>query len=47
MRGRKRKAFEKQPVAPHEAAERVIEAASQPVSTEAPDQIPEDRKSVV
>ena len=43
MRGRKHKAFEKQPVAPHEAAERVIEAASQPVSTEAPDQIPDRR----
>jgi hypothetical protein len=38
---RKRKAFEKKPVAPHEAAERVIEAASQPVSTEAPSQMPD------
>ena len=41
MRRRKRKAFEKKPVAPHEAAERVMEAASQPVSTEAPDQTPD------
>src|SRR5215467_143635 len=40
MRG-KRKAFEKETVKPHEAAERVIEAASQPVSTEAPDQAPD------
>ena len=38
---RKRKAFEKKPVSPHEAAERVIEASSQPVSTEAPDQMPD------
>ena len=38
---RKRKAFEKKPVPPHLAAERVIEASSQPVSTEAPDQIPD------
>src|SRR5207253_8269139 len=38
---RKRKAFEKNPVPPHEAAERVIEASSQPVSTEAPDQVPD------
>ena len=38
---RKRKAFEKKPVPPHEAAERVIEASSQPVSTEAPDQVPD------
>jgi hypothetical protein len=38
---RKRKAFEKRPVPPHEAAERVLEAASQPVSTEAPDQAPD------
>jgi hypothetical protein len=37
---RKPKAFEKNPVRPHEAAERVISAAGQPVSTEAPDQIP-------
>jgi hypothetical protein len=37
----KRKAFEKKPVRPHEAAERVIEASSQPVSTEAPDQKPD------
>jgi hypothetical protein len=41
MRGRKRKAFEKKPVSPHEAAERVIEASSQPTSTEAPDQLPD------
>ena len=38
---RKRKAFEKKTVPPHEAAERVIEASSQPVSTEAPDQVPD------
>ena len=38
---RKRKAFEKKPVPPHEQAERVIEASSQPVSTEAPDQLPD------
>ena len=38
---RKRKAFEKTPIPPHEAAERVMEAASQPVSTEAPDQMPD------
>ena len=37
----KRKAFEKKPVQPHEAAERVIEASNQPVSTEAPDQLPD------
>ena len=40
---RKRKAFEKKPLSPHEQAERILEAASQPVSTEAPDQLP-DRK---
>jgi hypothetical protein len=40
---RKRKAFEKKHLSPHEEAERVIEASSQPVSTEAPDQKP-DRK---
>jgi len=38
---RKSKAFEKKPVPPHEAAERVIEASNQPVSTEAPDQLPD------
>ena len=38
MRPKKRRAFEKEAVAPHEAAERVIEASNQPVSTEAPDQ---------
>jgi len=38
---RKRKAFEKKPLAPHEEAERVIEASSQPVSTEAPAQLPD------
>jgi len=37
---RKRKAFEKKHLAPHEAAERVIEASSQPVSTQAPDELP-------
>jgi hypothetical protein len=41
MRGRKHKPFEKKPVSPHEAAERVIEASSQPTSTEAPDQMPD------
>ena len=41
MRGRKHKAFEKKSVRPHEAAERVIEASSQPTSTEAPDQMPD------
>jgi len=40
---RKHKAFEKQPLAPHEAAERRLEAASQPVSTEAPDQTPDHK----
>src|SRR3989442_9664971 len=43
MRARKHKAFEKEKVAPHEAAERILEAASQPVSTEAPDQLPDRR----
>jgi len=38
---RKRKAFAKKSVPPHVAAERVIEASSQPVSTEAPDQTPD------
>ena len=38
---RKRKAFENKSVPPHEAAERILEAASQPVSTEAPDQTPD------
>jgi hypothetical protein len=38
---RRHKAFEKKPVPPNEAAERVIEASSQPVSTEAPDQTPD------
>ena len=38
---RTRKAFKKKTVPPHEAAERVIEAASQPVSTQAPDQTPD------
>jgi hypothetical protein len=37
----KRKAFEKKSVSPHEAAERILEASSQPVSTEAPDQTPD------
>lgn len=41
MPRRKKKAFEKEPVPPHEAAERVMEAASQPVSTEAPAQRPD------
>ena len=41
MRGRKHKAFEKKPVPPYVAAERVIEASSQPTSTEAPDQTPD------
>ena len=34
MRRRKHKAFEKGEVSPHEAAERVLEGSSQPVSTE-------------
>ncbi|HEY2380448.1 MAG TPA: hypothetical protein VGK48_04630 [Terriglobia bacterium] len=38
---RRRKAFKNKPVPPHEAAERILEAASQPVSTEAPDQTPD------
>jgi len=38
---RRHKAFEKKAVPPNEAAERVIEASSQPVSTEAPDQTPD------
>ena len=38
---RQRKAFEKKSIAPHEEAERVIEASSQPTSTEAPDQMPD------
>jgi len=40
---RKRKGVEKKPLLPHEAAERILEAASQPVSTEAPDQLPDRR----
>ena len=35
---RKPRALKKKPVPPHKAAERVIEAASQPVSTQAPHQ---------
>jgi hypothetical protein len=38
---RKRKAFEKKSLSPHEDAERVIEASSQPVITQAPDQTPD------
>src|SRR5262245_13427341 len=38
---RRPKAFEKKRVLPHEAAERVMKASSQPVSTEAPDQTPD------
>ena len=38
---RRRKAFEKKSLKPHEEAERILEAASQPVSTEAPDQTPD------
>src|SRR5436309_3247643 len=41
MRRRKRKAFEKKPIPPHVRAKRVLEAASQPVSTEAPAQTPD------
>jgi hypothetical protein len=37
----RRKAFDKKKIKPHEEAERVLEAASQPVSTEAPDQTPD------
>ena|ERR1051325_4210150 len=40
---RKRKPLEKKPEPPHKAAERILEAASQPVSTEAPDQLPDRR----
>jgi hypothetical protein len=39
--GRKPKAVEKKSVPSHKAAERVIAAAQQPVSTEAPDQKPD------
>ena len=39
----KHKAFEKKPLPPHEAAERVMAASSQPVSTQAPDQSPDRR----
>jgi hypothetical protein len=35
MRSRKFKAFEKEEIPPHEAAERRLEGSSQPVSTEA------------
>lgn len=38
---RKHKAAPKKTISPHEKAERVIEASSQPVSTQAPDQIPD------
>jgi len=38
---RKRKILKKKSVLSHEAAERVMEASSQPVSTEAPDQTPD------
>ena len=38
---RRHKAFEKKPLKPHEDAERILEAASQPVSTAAPDQTPD------
>lgn len=41
MRRKKQKPFEKEEVRPHEAAERVIEASNQPVSTEAPDLKPD------
>ena len=37
----RRKAFAKKHIKPHEQAERILEAASQPVSTEAPDQTPD------
>jgi len=37
----RRKAFDKKKIKPHQEAERVLEAASQPVSTEAPDQTPD------
>src|SRR5262249_27090985 len=40
---RKHKSFERESEPPHKAAERVLEAASQPVSTEAPDQSPDRR----
>ena len=38
---RRRKSLKKKSVLPHEAAERVMEASSQPVSTEAPSQTPD------
>jgi hypothetical protein len=38
---RRHKAFEKKPLKPHEEAERILAAASQPVSTQAPDQTPD------
>jgi hypothetical protein len=38
---RKRKSFTKRTFSPHEHAERIMEAASQPVSEEAPDQSPD------
>jgi hypothetical protein len=38
---RRQKAFDKKHIKPHEQAERILEAASQPVSTEAPDQTPD------
>jgi hypothetical protein len=37
----RRKGFDKKKIKPHEEAERILEAASQPVSTEAPDQTPD------
>ena len=38
---RKHTTPKKKPISPHELAERVIEASSQPVLTEAPDQVPD------
>jgi len=38
---RRHKVFDKKHIKPHQEAERILEAASQPVSTEAPDQTPD------
>jgi len=38
---RRHKVFDKKHIKPHKAAERILEAASQPVSTQAPDQTPD------
>jgi hypothetical protein len=38
---RRHKVFDKKHIKPHKEAERILEAASQPVSTQAPDQTPD------